>query len=192
MPNPVLWLAEHPAWLPVVIFFARICDVSLGTIRTICIVRGLRLVAALLGFFEVLIWVVAISSVVNHLHNPLNMIAYAGGFATGNWVGVWLEGRLALGQQIVRLISYDPEGRLAESLRSAGFVVTELDGHGRDAPVKICFIATNRREVPAVLARATRVDPQVFATIEDVRAANRALTRYAPERVGWASVLKRK
>lgn len=190
MPNPVLWLAEYPAVLPFVIFAMRICDVSLDTLRMIFIVRGLRLLAAIFGFFAVLIWLMAISTVFQHLKNPFNMIGYAAGYATGNWVGIWLESRLALGQQIVRLISNDPEGRLAERLRAAGFVVTELDGHGRDAPVKICFIATRRREVPGLVRYATQMEPDVFVTVEDVRAANRPLSRFVPGRLGSPPAIK--
>ena len=184
MVNPVLWLAEHPAVLPLAIFLMRICDVSLDTLRMIFIVRGLRLFAVVFGFFAVLIWLAAISTVFQHVKNPLNMIAYAAGYAAGNWVGMWLETRLAIGQQIVQLISYDLEGRLAEGLRAVGFVVTELEGHGRDAPVKICFVATRRREVAALIRHATAVEPGVFVTVEDVRSANRPLFRHAPGRLG--------
>jgi uncharacterized protein YebE (UPF0316 family) len=177
--NPVLWLThQNASLLPFVIFALRIGDVSLDTMRMICVVRGLRLLAVVLGFFAVLIWVVAISSVMKCLDNPLNVLAYAAGYATGNWVGMWLENRLALGQQIVRLISDDLDGELADHLRAAGFAVTELEGHGRDAPVKICFIAARRREVPVVLQHAVEVDPDVFVTVEDVRATNRPLRRY--------------
>jgi uncharacterized protein YebE (UPF0316 family) len=144
------------------------------------------------GFFAVLIWLAAISTVFQDLKNPLNMIAYAAGYASGNWVGMWLEARLAIGQQIVQLISYDLEGRLAEGLRAVGFVVTELEGHGRDAPVKICFVATRRREVAALIRQATLLEPDVFVTVEDVRSANRSLFRHAPGRVGAFPVMQPK
>jgi uncharacterized protein YebE (UPF0316 family) len=192
MPNPAGWLAENAAWLPLIVFVARICDVSIGTIRTICVVRGMRLIAACLGFFEVLIWVTAISGVITHLDKPLSTIAYAAGFATGNWVGMWLEGQLALGHQVVRLISYDRDNGLAGHLRQAGYVVTELEGHGRDAPVKICFVAAPRRVVPDLLQHATRADPQVFATIEDVRSTNREVYHHVPNKGGWRAVMKKK
>ncbi len=183
MPNPVLWLIDHPTILPFAIFGLRICDVSLDTLRMISTVRGWRPLAALFGFFAVLIWVVAISSVMKQLNNPFNLVAYAAGYATGNWVGIWLEGRLALGQQIVRLISYKLDGKLAEHLRNSGFVVTELEGQGRDTPVKICFIAVQRKEVAGLLKRVTELDPTVFVTVEDVRSTNRPLVRYVPGRL---------
>jgi uncharacterized protein YebE (UPF0316 family) len=180
MPNPVLWLTDHAAILPLVIFCMRICDVSLDTLRMIFIMRGLRVLAVVFGFLAVLIWLAAISTVFKNLDKPLNMIAYAAGYAAGNWVGMWLENRLAIGQQIVQLISFDLEGRLAEGLRKMGFVVTELEGHGRDAPVKICFVATRRREVAALIRQATLLEPEVFVTVEDVRSVNRPLFRHAP------------
>lgn len=192
MPNPVLWLAEHPALLPFVIFGLRICDVSLDTVRMICIVRGLRLLAAGFGFVAVFIWLVAISAVMQHIREPLNMVAYAGGYATGNWVGIWLEGRLALGQQIVRLISFKLDGQLAEGLRKMGFVVTEIEGRGRSAPVKICFVATRRREVPGLIRYATQADPDIFITVEDTRSTNRPLTRHIPGRLGLPGVIRPK
>jgi uncharacterized protein YebE (UPF0316 family) len=188
MPNPVLWLAEPSAALPLVIFVMRICDVSLDTLRMIFIVRGLRLLAAVIGFFAVLIWLVAISTVFQHVKDPLNMIAYAAGYATGNWVGAWLENRLAIGQQIVRIISDNADGDLAERLRAAGYGVTELEGHGRDAPVKICFVAIRRREVNALIRYATSMEPNVFVTVEDVRSANRPLARYLPRQTSVPTV----
>jgi uncharacterized protein YebE (UPF0316 family) len=185
MGNPVLWLVDSPI-LPLVIFAMRICDVSLDTLRVIFIMRGLRLLAVIFGFFAVLIWLAAIATVFQNLTKPLNMIGYAAGYAAGNWVGMWLENRLAIGQQIVQLFSFDLEGRLAEGLRKLGFVVTEFEGHGRDAPVKICFIATRRREVAALIRQATVLEPGVFVTVEDVRSANRPLFRYQPARAAVA------
>lgn len=186
MTEIMAWLGQHPWVLPAIIFLMRICDVSLDTLRMIFIMRGLRLRAAIIGFFAVFIWLTAISTVFTGpgASQPLNMIAYAAGYATGNWVGMWLEARLAIGQQIVQLISYDLAGRLAEGLRAQGFVVTELEGHGRDAPVKICFVATRRREVPGLIRQATELEPGVFVTVEDVRSANRPLLRHVPGRLG--------
>ncbi|MEP0842356.1 MAG: DUF2179 domain-containing protein [Phycisphaerae bacterium] len=188
--NPVDWLAAYPSLLPFFIFGLRVCDVSMDTMRMISVVRGRRLLAAVLGFVQVLVWLVSISAVMRYLDKPINMVAYAAGFATGTWVGIWLEGHLALGQQIVRLISNDLDAGLADRLRATGFAVTELEGHGRDAPVKICFIAVRRREVPDLLRQATELDPDVFITVEDVRAANRALARHVPDRFSLPGAIK--
>lgn len=182
----------YAAWLPLFIFCARVMDVSLGTFRTICVVRGHRLLAACVGFFEVLVWLGAISSVMSSLNRPQNVIAYAGGFATGNWVGMWLESKLALGMQLVRVISRE-ESHMAEGLREAGYVVTELKGEGRDAPVSICFVAAFRRHVRTLITKAREIDPSMYSTVEDVRETNFLPHHYLPQRPGgWRGVLKMK
>ncbi len=184
---------HYAAWMPLMIFCARITDVSLGTFRTICVVRGMKLVAACIGFFEILIWLGAISNVVTRLNQPLNVIAYAAGFATGNWIGTWLEGKIALGQQIVRMISTrDAEHMLASRLREAGYVVTEMQGQGRDAPMDVCFIAAMRRDVPALLETAKRLDPDVFCTVEDVREISLRPRHYVNAPPPWWSIIKKK
>lgn len=168
---PEVW-AEHAVWLPAFIFCARICDMSLDTFRMICVVRGMRLMACVAGFFQVMIWLTAVASVLSHMDRFINVVAYAGGFATGTWIGMFLEGKLALGVQIVRMISREINRNLPERLRDAGYRVTELQGHGRDAPVIICFVAALRRDVPELLRRAERIDPGVFVTVEDTRHTN--------------------
>jgi len=190
------FIAEHPAWLPGFIFFARITDVSLGTFRTICVVRGLPLVAAALGFCESGVWLVALSSVmayVNTTPNPLpSVLAYAGGFATGNIVGMWLESRLALGSQIVRLISRGPDRTLARKLREAGYIVTELSGRGRDSEVSVCFVAAQRRAVPKLMALAREIDPDLFITVEDVRSMTLRPMEIPQAEAEWSTLAKKK
>lgn len=161
--------AQHAAWLPLFIFCARVCDMSLDTFRMICVVRGMRVLAAIAGFFQVIIWLTAVSSVLTHMDRALNVVAYAAGFATGNWVGMWLENKVALGHQMVRMISRDTDLSLAGRLRERGYLVTEVQGQGRDAPVTICFVAALRKDVPDLLRKARHIDPDVFVTVEDVR-----------------------
>lgn len=191
MPHPMDLFDRYAQWLPLLIFCARVADVSLGTFRTICVVRGQRLLAAFVGFFEVLIWLGAISSVVSRLDRPLNVLAYACGFATGNYVGMWLEAKLALGMQIVRLIT-GKETRMAPQLRQAGYVVTELDGEGRDGTISICFVAAYRRDVPALIEAASQIDPDMLSTVEDVRQTNFLPYHYVPQKSGLSGVLKMK
>jgi uncharacterized protein YebE (UPF0316 family) len=183
---------QHAVWLPLLIFAARIFDVSCGTFRTICIVRGLGLLAATIGFFEVLAWLGAVSIVVHHLNRPLNVLGYAAGFATGNYIGMWLESKLALGNQVVRLLSRDTTHRLADQLREAGFIVTELAGHGRDIPVTICFVAVTRRNVRALIGLAKKIDPGVLVTVEDVREMNFTPHRMTPQEAEWTGIVKMK
>jgi len=120
MADVLSWLGAHPYFWPLFIFCARVTDVSIGTMRTIFVVRGYRLIAAVLGFFEVTVWLMAVSSVIGNLHRWPNIVAYGLGFATGNAVGMWLEQKVALGMQTVRIISPPPAAAVAEALRFAG------------------------------------------------------------------------
>jgi uncharacterized protein YebE (UPF0316 family) len=186
------WLNAHPLMLPVFIFFARITDVSIGTLRTICIVRGYRYLAPVLGFFEVAIWIIAVSGVFSHLDHWYNIVAYAGGFATGNAVGMYIEQRLAIGMQAIRLISTGHSAAVAAGLRLAGYGVTEMKGRGLDGEVSICFVVVPRRETPLVLRVAESIDPDVFSTVEDVCSAVGRVYRDQVHTGGWLNLLKRK
>jgi uncharacterized protein YebE (UPF0316 family) len=161
-----IWPAYTP-WLPVLIFLARIVDVSIGTVRLICVTRGRKVSAVVLGFFEVLIWILAISTTFSHLDQWINVLAFAGGFAAGNAVGMQIEKKLAMGTQIVQLISRGSAHAVAERLRFADLIVTTMTGGGRDGPVAICLIVVSRKRVPSVVAMAREIDPEVFITVED-------------------------
>jgi uncharacterized protein YebE (UPF0316 family) len=174
------------------IIVARIGDVSLGTMRTVMIVQGRRVVSWSLGFFEVLIWLYAVSSVMNHLDRPIYALCYAFGFATGNYVGLTVERWLSLGQQAVRIFTrHGPP--LASLMREHGFGVTEFDGRGRDGPVHEVFIQTRRRGIPRLVDLAREVDPECFYVIEDVRMASTAYANATPhEPTGFLAVIKKK
>jgi uncharacterized protein YebE (UPF0316 family) len=174
------YLLADPVWLPIIIFLARITDVSAGTLRVICIVRGHRVLAVLLSFVEILVWIFAVSVVLTHLDRIVNVVAYAGGFATGNALGMWIEGRLALGTQAVSFISRGPGQAVAERLRFAEHCVTTLTGRGRDGPVAICHAILPRKFTPIAIRMAREIDPDVVVTVEDVRTTNAARPmRYA-------------
>ncbi|MCP4591352.1 MAG: DUF2179 domain-containing protein [bacterium] len=193
MPDFDHLVTQYASWMPLFIFLARVADVSMGTVRTLFIVRGMRLKASLIGFVEVGIWVIAISSVVRQLDHPFNIVAYSGGFAIGNWVGMWFESKLAIGQQIVRVISRERGQDIADTLRRSGVAVTEVPGSGRDGPVTICFMATPRKEVDRVIQSAIRVDSEVFITVEDTRLSNGQPDCDASRpKTGWRAVLKKK
>ena len=157
-------------WMPVVIFCARLTDVSMGTLCMICTVRGHRTLAVFVSFVEILIWVYAASSVLTHLDNLANVVAYAGGFATGRALGMWVEGRLALGTQVLTFISRGGAQAVAERLRFADHCVTTLTGSGRDGPVAICHAILPRKLAATAIRMAREVDPDVVVTVEDVRA----------------------
>jgi uncharacterized protein YebE (UPF0316 family) len=180
-------------WLPVMLFLCRVIDVSLGTVRTILVVRGARIIAPLLGFVEVSVWIVAVSSVVQRLHHPMNIVAYAGGFATGNWTGMWLEQKLAIGHQIVRIISRTRGHSVAHALRLAGFGVTTLYGRGKEGPIVMCFVVAARRQTSYILEIAREVDADCFTTIEDTRRSSHKLyNEMNTPKTGWRSVFHKK
>ncbi len=187
------FLNRYAEWVPLFIFLSRIADVSIGTIRMIFVVRGARLIAPLLGFLEVTIWLFAVTTVVKRLDHAANILAYAAGFASGNWVGMWLEHKLALGHQLVRLISRERGHSIAHALRLAGFSVTELQGRGGSGPVIMSFVVAPRRRVPHVARLARATDPEVFLTIEDTRQTPRTLFGNVPyEKTGWRAIVKKK
>jgi uncharacterized protein YebE (UPF0316 family) len=151
------------------IFCARVVDVSIGTVRLICITRGRQLVAVILAASEVTIWLLAVASVITHLNNWLNIVAYVTGFTAGNALGMWIERRLALGAETVILISRGKGKEIAARLREAEVRLTTLAGSGRDGAVDICLAVVSRRTTPFVISLAKAVDPRVLATVEDVR-----------------------
>ena len=156
-------------WGYLFIFFARIVDVSLGTFRTLMIVRGRRAPAALLGFFEVSVYILALGKVVTRLGQPSYIIAYALGFATGNWVGSLIEERVALGFLTVQAITRLSHQGLCENLRQAGFGVTSMHGEGRDGPREVLLISLRRRLLPRLVKMLEAHDPDVFITVLEAR-----------------------
>jgi uncharacterized protein YebE (UPF0316 family) len=161
------------AWGPLVIFCLRIVDVSLSTVRMLLAVKGIKLVAPLIGFFEVLIWILAVGTAIRHLDSPLHLIGYAGGFATGTFVGLKIEERMALGMATIRVVSRYGGVELAEALRDRGFGVTEFSGQGREGKVEVVDAVLRRRDLPAVLKEVDLWDPDAFVTIQEPRAIRR-------------------
>ncbi len=155
-----------------VIVIARIGDVSISTVRTILMIQGRRGLAIALAVPEILIWVFVVSRVVTEIQQkPIYGIAYAIGFASGTYLGLMIESRLALGRQAIRIITRQgPE--LACALREAGLRVTQFDGHGRDGPVQELFIEVKRKQTKHVLAEARKLDPQCYYAVQDVRMAS--------------------
>lgn len=158
------------------IFLLRVVDVSMATLRLIFAVRGRRGLAAVIGFFEILVWIFAVGQALQHLDSVLHLLGYAGGFATGSYVGVWLEARLALGLSVVHAVCRSendgvrPAGQLADALRLAGFAVTEIEGRGRDGDVDLLRIVVPRRRAATLIELVRDYDPSAFITVEEVRA----------------------
>jgi len=157
--------------IPVLIILARIVDVTLDTIRIIYISRGMKYLAPIFGFFEILIWLLAISTIMRNLNNPVYYLAYAVGFATGNLVGIFVEERLAMGKVVLRIISQKDISELVSHLRSCGHGVTTVDAEGATGPVKLVFTIIDRNKIKSVIQSIDRYNPKSFYSIEDVRSA---------------------
>jgi len=157
--------------LPLMIFFARICDVTLGTIRIIFVSRGLKKYAPFLGFFEVLIWIVVIGQLVQHLHSVTSYIGYAAGFAVGNYVGMWIENRLAFGTYLVRIMKQGDGIEIVKAIHDAGFGITKIDAQGTTGPVVMLYTVVKRRDLKKVHAIIHELAPKAFVTTEEVRSA---------------------
>ena len=157
--------------LPMLIFFARIIDVSMGTIRIMFIARGKRGFASILGFVEVLIWLLAIRQVFNNLNNFVCYLAYGGGFATGSYVGMWIENKLAIGMQIVRIITNRNANQLIKKLRYKGYGVTSVEGTGNNGDVHIIFTVIKRRDLAEIRSIIKKFNNKTFYSVEDVRMA---------------------
>jgi uncharacterized protein YebE (UPF0316 family) len=152
---------------PLIIFFMRIVDVSMATIRMLLIMRNARLWAPLIGFFEVLIWLLAAGTAIQHLDSPWHVLGYAGGFAVGNLVGLMLEERLAFGFASVQVFAPAHGPELATALRAFGHGVTQLQGRGGEGPVELILSVVKRKDLPAVNALVSDLAPDSFVSIEE-------------------------
>jgi len=154
--------------LPLLIFVARVIDVSMGTVRVIFISRGLKYLAPIVGLFEILIWLLAIGQIMRNLSNPACYIAYAGGFAMGNFVGILIAEKLSLGVVLLRVVTKKEAPELMESLKAANYGVTSVDGQGTHGKVKVIFTIIPRREVRSAVDLIKRFNAQAFYSIEEV------------------------
>ena len=158
--------------LPMLIVIARVTDVSIGTMRVIFVSKGYKLFAALCGFFEVLIWIIAITQILKNITNPLYYIAYAGGFGIGNFVGMLIEEKIALGYVLIRVITPNELVELTDYLKNHNYGVTIHDAKGLSGTVKILFTIIPRYHLEQVISFIKEVNPQAFYTVEDIRLVN--------------------
>ena len=155
--------------LPLLIFLSRIVDVSLGTMRVIFISRGYKKFAVFCGFFEVLIWIIAITQIMRHLDNVFAYLGYAAGFATGNFVGMVIEEKIALGWVMIRIITPKDISRFQEFIRENNYGLTVLQGAGIYGTVNMVFTVIPRQEQEAIVEKIKEFNPDAFYTVEDVR-----------------------
>ncbi|MBC8332606.1 MAG: DUF2179 domain-containing protein [Anaerolineae bacterium] len=159
------------------IFLLRVADMSLDTLRVLFVMRGRKVAAWILGFFQSGIFVLAITSVLSNLDNPLNIIGYASGFATGNVVGMLIEERLAVGHTHLSIVSPRRGAAIIERLRGEGYAVTEIPARGKDGMVTLISCSVRRKSVVAVDRIVREVDETAFVTAEDVRPILRGFWR---------------
>jgi len=164
--------------IPLLVFLARLSDVTLATLRNIFIHKGFRKIVPVIGFFEVLIWLIAMKQVLNHVDNIAAYLAWAGGFATGTYFGMRIEERLALGNQVIRIITSEQNSEeLIKMLRESNHGLTVVDGEGAKGPVKLLFTIVERSHMKTIIAKIEEIQPNAFYTIEDVRNAEHGVFR---------------
>lgn len=157
---------------PLLIFFARVCDVSLGTLRGVFASKGYKHLVPFIGFFEVLIWLLAIGQIFQNLSgNYIYYLAWAAGYATGSYLGLTIEEKLAIGIQVVRIITSQSSEALIEALKKENYGITIIDGAGARGPVKLIFTIVPRKKVAEVVKLINEFNPNSFYTVEDVKNA---------------------
>ncbi len=167
------WVGEQGAWvgilIPLAIMLARICDVTLGTLRIIFVSRGMKVLAPLLGFFEVLIWLIAIGQIMQNLSSWTNYLAYAVGFALGNYIGMLVEERLAVGMLAIRIITQTEATALIAALQAHNIGTTSIDARGMRGKVSLIFLIIKRQHLPLVQELIKQHNPLAFVSMNDIR-----------------------
>jgi uncharacterized protein YebE (UPF0316 family) len=176
--------------LPVLIFLARILDVSIGTLRLIFINRGYKYYAPLLGFFEVIIWLLAIGQIMQHLDNFMCYLAYGIGFATGNYIGIILDEKLSLGTLLVRIVPKRDPADLILRLRAEEFGASLVDIEGMTGKMKMIFAIIKRKDLKDIMAIINEHNPNAFVTIEDVKTAQEGYFRMTRRRLNPISIFQ--
>ncbi len=161
--------------LPMIVFLARLTDVTLGTVRIIFVARGRKYLAPLLGFLEVFIWITVVSQIVRGAQSIVAYLAYAAGFAVGNYVGMIVEERLAIGTLVIRVILSRDGAALVERLRAEGYGATYVDGQGAGGPVMIIYTVVMRKELARVIGLIQEVQPKAFFTVEELRSTQQGI-----------------
>lgn len=187
-------MIENHIWLTgLVVFLARICDVSIGTLRTIVTVQGRSVVAFILALFEITIWVTVAGTVINQIKDqPLLVVFYASGYATGNVVGILVERKLAFGIIILKILTRTAGIEIANYLRMKGQAVTVFSGEGMKGPVNELYIACRRRDLKWILPDVKHFDEKLFYVIEQARDVSKVLRPIHTPMGGWRSAFKKK
>ncbi len=161
--------------LPLIIYFARMTDVTLGTLRIVMISKGKRKIVPIIGFFEVLLWLIAIGQIMQNLSNVMCYFAWAAGYATGTFLGLTIEQALAIGTQVIRVITNKNSDAFLEDLKKEKHGFTIIDGQGAMGPVKVIFIVAERKNVKQISEFIDRHLPGSFYSVEDIRETNQGV-----------------
>lgn len=177
----------------ILVFLARVFDVTMGTLRTISIVQGRTTAAFFMGLFEITMWLAVMTTVIGQVAaKPILGVFYALGFSTGNVVGILVERRLALGHLAVRVISANNGPRIAGRLREFGLGVTTFPGEGKFGPVTLLYIVCERKSLRGVINAIHEIEPEAFYTTEVVGSVARVTRPAVPLSTGWRAVAKKK
>lgn len=173
------FLDLYPWLLPIIIFFGRILDVTLGTLRIIFVSKGEKNKAPLVGFFEVFIWIVIISQIISRANDLVSYLAYAAGYATGNYIGILVEKKIAFGYQLYRVYTKKNARELMKLLNKDGFGSTLIKGEGAISEVDIIEIVVSRKGTDKVTMIIETFDPNAFYLIEDIRSKQKGIFSFS-------------
>jgi uncharacterized protein YebE (UPF0316 family) len=185
-PDLFIWVV-----MPIFIFLARVLDVTLGTLRIIYLSRGKRYIAPALGFFEVFIWIVAVSSLVQNMSNIAGFLSYAAGFAAGNYIGLLIENKLAIGTLSVRIITVKESDLMVKTLHHCGYGVTAIDAKGSTGKVKVIYTIIKRKDLQDVIDIIKSLNPKAFFSVEEIRTASEGIFPQRTHNKGYMRLLTR-
>jgi uncharacterized protein YebE (UPF0316 family) len=175
------------------IFLARVVDVSLGTIRTISTVHGRGKTAFILGAFEVSIWLLVVSKMISEISNqPIYVLFYALGFSTGNVLGILVERRIAFGYVGLRVFCRQKGDEMADAMRDAGYAVTSFEGKGKSGTVVELYAVCKRKKLNELVAISRKIEPDAFYTSDHVATVRQTLQTVSRQPTGWRAIMKRK
>jgi uncharacterized protein YebE (UPF0316 family) len=168
---------DYYSWiiLPILICLSRMCDVTLGTLRHIFMAKGLKRLVPILGFFEVLIWLIVISRVMQNLNNWMCYIGWSAGFACGTILGMKFEEKLALGLQVIRIITNQECDEFIRSMKDGHHGITIVEAQGSMGPVKMIFTIVQRKEVKEIESLIALYNPTAFYSIEEIKNVNQGV-----------------
>lgn len=167
--------------LPALIFLARLADVTVATVKLMFVVNNVRKMAAILGFFEALITIMALSRIIQDANNLPAFVMYAAGFASGTYVGMWIEQKMAYGNVLIRIISKDMPEELFQYMAEHRYRFSLVDAYDELGNTRVLFTVCKRSNAGALLAHLERVAPDAYYTVEGVKQASHDLLPQSQE-----------